>query len=914
MESAARKRRSAAPRFNKRRSVKPPDEMVIPWARESIGIFLVALGVFLAFALFSYARMQQITLSAASLSPLDGNNESILVSDPTVPENSMGKVGAVVAEVLMSLLGWCSFVFVLWAFLLARRVWVGALPPESRSFFGTLGVLLGSVSMVSAAATFVTVLIGHNGGGKVGAKLAYALVEYVNEPGALLVSFVVFVVSLGLSTGIGTTKLLIMFRFIGKGIKALIIDAWFLMKEAGRVVSRVSLWMVQNMLLGLLALSKRIGGIGVGPVRMLLTRVRGVSLELAGEDVRYVQDHVKPKRQRREQAAVDGMLARGSEKTHREKQAIDVDEDEEFPEFSEDDREIKVSRHQLPHVKKRHARLTRHMLKLRKKRTGHGEVPATNSGKKEECYESPPLDLLVAGEVSVVRGPQDDELIRNSRKLEKTLNDFRIGGKITEVQPGPIITLYHFEPAAGMKVQKVVALADDIALALKVASVRVYAPVPGKGTVGIEVPNSEREVVRLRDLLASNEFQNAESPLTLAVGKDTFGEPYVGDLSRMPHLLIAGATGTGKSVCINAIILSLLYRNDPSSLRLILIDPKMLELSVYEHIPHLKAPVVTNPKRARSVLWWAVEEMDRRYELMKAIGVRNLASYNRAVTSGEARDKVTGGGGNRQDKVIELAEEDIVATGSLNEVANGSARDQVILPQLELSGLEQPLPRIVIVVDELADLMLTVGREIEELLTRLAQKARASGIHLILATQRPSVNVITGLIKANFPSRISFQVASRIDARTVLDVSGADKLLGHGDMLFLAPGAGRVKRLHGAFVSDKEVHDVVEWIKRQGPPDYDRDIETMIKRLEEQEQGGGSGLEYESEYDPLYDQATRLVVEKGLASTSMIQRAFRIGYNRAARILETMEREGLVGPPDGAKPRAVLIPNREEFG
>lgn len=911
MESAARKRRSAAPRFNQRRSAaKPPEEAAIPWARESIGIFLAALGIFLAFALFSYARMQQGAVGP--LSQLGANQDSVFGSDTPIPENSMGKIGAVVAEVLMSLLGWCSFVFVLWAFLLARRVWVGALPPESSSFLGTIGVLIGSVSMVSAAAAFVTVLIGHNGGGKVGAKLAYALVEYVNEPGALLVSFVLFVVSLGLSTGIGTTKLLIMCRFIGRGMKTLVIDAWFLMKEVGRVISRVGLWLVQNVLLGLLALSKRIGGIGIGPVRMLLTRVHGVSLELAGEDVRYLQNEEKPKRQRRDKTRLD--VGENEERPRREKKTLEVDEDEdEISDFSEEDREIKVSRHQLPHVKKRHARLTRHMLKLRKKRAGQGEVLATKVGKKES-YEPPPLDLLVAGEVSVVRGPQDDELIRNSRKLEKTLNDFRIGGKITEVQPGPIITLYHFEPAAGVKVQRVVALADDIALALKVASVRVYAPVPGKGTVGIEVPNSEREVVRLRDLLASNEFQNAESPLTLAVGKDTFGEPYVGDLSRMPHLLIAGATGTGKSVCINAIILSLLYRNDPSSLRLILIDPKMLELSVYEHIPHLKAPVVTNPKRARSVLWWAVEEMDRRYELMKAIGVRNLASYNRAVTSGEARDKVLAAAGNRQDKVIELAEEDIVATGSLNEMANGSAREQVILPQRELSGLEQPLPRIVIVVDELADLMLTVGREIEELLTRLAQKARASGIHLILATQRPSVNVITGLIKANFPSRISFQVASRIDARTVLDCSGADKLLGHGDMLFLAPGSGRVKRLHGAFVSDKEVHDVVEWIKRQSPPDYDREIETMIKRLEEQEQGGGPGFEYENEYDPLYDQATRLVVEKGLASTSMIQRAFRIGYNRAARILETMEREGLVGPPDGAKPRSVLVPNREEFG
>ena len=445
--------------------------------------------------------------------------------------------------------------------------------------------------------------------------------------------------------------------------------------------------------------------------------------------------------------------------------------------------------------------------------------------------------------------------------------------------------------------QRIVSLADDLALALKVAAVRVYAPVPGKGTVGIEVPNSQREIVMLRDILDSEEYEKCEGELKLALAKSTFGEPYVTDLARMPHLLIAGATGTGKSVCINSILLSLLTAHTPDELRLILIDPKMLELSMYENIPHLKAPVVTNPKRARGVLWWAVEEMERRYLHMKDLGVRNLASYNLALAGKKVEADAESDVQSDSAEVIELGERNIIAAPEERSTLGAKRSSEKIK--------HEHMPAIVIVVDELADLMLTVGREIEELITRLAQKARAAGIHLILATQRPSVNVITGLIKANFSARISFQVASRIDARTVLDTSGAEKLLGRGDMLFLPPGTGRIRRLHAPFVSDKEVQDVVAWIRRQGGPQYDAAIEEMIKRLEERENTEGGGDGGDSEYDDLYDQAVNLVIEKGQASTSMVQRYFRIGYNRAARILETMEREGLVGPADGAKPRQV---------
>ena len=520
-------------------------------------------------------------------------------------------------------------------------------------------------------------------------------------------------------------------------------------------------------------------------------------------------------------------------------------------------------------------------------------------GPKRSTYKLPSLDLLVSPAKSEKITPERDELMQNCRLLEKTLSDFKVSGQIVEVQPGPIITLYQFEPAAGVKVQKIITLADDLALSLKVPSVRVYAPVPGKGTVGIEVPNAHREVVRIRELVESPDFNLETKQLPMALGKDTFGDPFIADLTKMPHLLIAGATGTGKSVCINALLISLLYGQSPEDLNLILIDPKMLELSIYEGIPHLKSPVITEPKRAKGVLWWAVQEMERRYALMKDLGVRSLASYN----------SLAAGNKNDEPDFVELDEAQVVTETDASGVPSAIISAEEIQPVGPKKRLE-PLPRIVIVVDELADLMLTVGKDIEELLTRLAQKARAAGIHLILATQRPSVNVITGLIKANFPTRISFQVASKIDARTILDTSGSEKLLGRGDLLYLSPGVGRLLRLHGSFLSDQEVNDVVAEIKSQGGPRYDDQIQQIIDTIENSA-GGAGGDAMEEEYDALYDQAVAFVIEKGQASTSMVQRAFRIGYNRAARIIDTMEREGLVGPSDGAKPREVIGGQRE---
>ncbi|MBI2358521.1 MAG: DNA translocase FtsK 4TM domain-containing protein [Deltaproteobacteria bacterium] len=462
--------------------------------------------------------------------------------------------------------------------------------------------------------------------------------------------------------------------------------------------------------------------------------------------------------------------------------------------------------------------------------------------------------------------------------LQKKLADLGVDGQVKSVHPGPVITMFKFEPAAGVKVRRIITLADDLAMALRALNVRILAPIPGESVVGIEIPNPRREKVFLQQVIGSEDFQNAESKLTLALGKTISGLPYLADLARMPHLLVAGATGTGKSVSINAMILSMLYKATPKDVQFIMIDPKMLELTVYEEIPHLLVPVVTDPKKAAAALFWAMDEMDRRYRLMRDKGARNIDHYNRRILERKMPDK----GG-----VIDL--KDPEETGESDKMT-GHAEEQS-------PPVHEHLPRIVIVVDELADMMMSVGRDIEEYITRLAQKARAAGIHMILATQRPSVDVITGLIKANFPARISFQVTSRVDSRTILDSIGAERLLGNGDMLFLPPGTARITRVHGAYVSDQEVREVAEFIRQQAKPRYRPEVFEAKKEIE-----AANG---DDDYDEMYDQAVAIVAEEQQASISMIQRRLRVGYNRAARMIEQMERDGVVGPSDGAKPREV---------
>ena len=464
-------------------------------------------------------------------------------------------------------------------------------------------------------------------------------------------------------------------------------------------------------------------------------------------------------------------------------------------------------------------------------------------------FQLPPLSLLDAeGQAH----PKVDEgaLKANSKLLEKKLLDYGVNGHVTEIHPGPVITMYEFEPAPGVKVHKVVNLSDDLSLSMGGRSVRIVPRLAGKAAIGIEIPNMNREMVYLKDVLSHESFRRSESHLSLGIGKDTKGIPLATNLAKMPHLLIAGATGTGKSVALNTMILSMLYKSTPKDVRFILVDLKMLELSIYGGIPHLLLPVVTQPKKAAMALRWAVEEMERRYEVLAEKKTRGIISYNKMVEAGER------------------------------------------------------LPYIVIVIDELSDLMMATSYDVEKYITRLAQMARAAGIHLILATQRPSVDVLTGLIKANFPARISFKVTSKHDSRTILDAIGAEHLLGSGDMLMMsAGGVSRTQRIHGAYVTETEIHRIVEFIKNQGQPVYDESI------LQAPEDEGEEGwVDNEDGYDELYDQAVSLVTETRQASISMVQRRLRIGYNRAARMIEKMEREGIVGPADGGRGREVLAP------
>ncbi|MBI4826761.1 MAG: DNA translocase FtsK 4TM domain-containing protein [Nitrospirae bacterium] len=473
-------------------------------------------------------------------------------------------------------------------------------------------------------------------------------------------------------------------------------------------------------------------------------------------------------------------------------------------------------------------------------------------------YELPTLELLNDPPPSKSK-PSKEELLEISELLEKKLLDFSVEGRVTYVSPGPIVTMFEFQPAPGIKINKVVSLTDDLAMAFKANSLRI-SPIPGKSTLGIEVPNKDSEDVFLQDILASDTFRKAHSKLTMVLGKDIFGNPVVADLAKMPHLLVAGATGSGKSVGINAMILSLLYRATPADVKMLMIDPKMLELSAYQDIPHLLMPVVTNSKEASAALRKVVFEMERRYRLLAESGSRNIEAYNAKLKGGALPQ-------------------------SISATEKGDVR-------------REPLPYIIVLIDELSDLMLVSAHEVEDSIARLAQMARASGIHLILATQRPSVDVITGVIKANFPSRIAFHVSSKLDSRIILDTYGADQLLGKGDMLYMSPGK-KVARVHGAYVSEEEVRNVVNFIKAQGNPDY-----TVFKELTAEPEKESNLLE---EQDELYKEAKDLVLSTGQASISYIQRRMKIGYNRAARIMEMMEEEGIVGPAgEAGKSREVF--------
>jgi S-DNA-T family DNA segregation ATPase FtsK/SpoIIIE len=509
-----------------------------------------------------------------------------------------------------------------------------------------------------------------------------------------------------------------------------------------------------------------------------------------------------------------------------------------------------------------------------------------------DAFEMPSLFFLSEPK-SVARDPSlsKDALAQNARMLEGVLEDFGVKGEIIHVRPGPVVTLYELEPAPGIKSSRVIGLADDIARSMSAIACRV-AVVPGRNAIGIELPNAKRETVYLREILASKDFEETKSKLALALGKTINGEAVVVDIAKMPHVLVAGTTGSGKSVAINTMILSLLYRMTPQDCRLIMIDPKMLELSVYDGIPHLLTPVVTDPKKAVVALKWTVREMEDRYRKMSKVGVRNIDGFNQRVSQAEKK-------GERITRTVQ--------TGFDRETGEAIYETE----EMDLA----PLPYIVVIIDEMADLMMVAGKDIEGAVQRLAQMARAAGIHVIMATQRPSVDVITGTIKANFPTRISFQVTSKIDSRTILGEQGAEQLLGMGDMLYMA-GGGRIQRVHGPFVSDGEVEKVVSHLKLQGAPEY---LDAITEDHDDEEEAGsrgggasgGGGGNLDDSDDP-YDQAVAVVLRDGKASTSYIQRRLGIGYNRAASIIERMEREGIVGPANHAGKREILVPTEED--
>jgi len=517
-----------------------------------------------------------------------------------------------------------------------------------------------------------------------------------------------------------------------------------------------------------------------------------------------------------------------------------------------------------------------------------------------DAYQLPDAAELLSEPTGALSRVTEDELKAQSEILAKALLSFGIEGKVTEVRPGPVVTMFEFEPAPGTKVARIVNLADDLALAMKAISLRIVAPLPGKSVVGIEVPNPYRETVSMREVVTSDAFSRARSKLTLALGKDIFGAPVTADLKTMPHLLVAGATGAGKSVSLNTMLLSLLFSARPDEVKLLLIDPKMLEFQTYDGIPHLLRPVITDPKSAARGLSWVVQEMERRYKLLAEAGVRNVDAYNRKVAGAQGLLN-EGEAGVKPDQaelpIQFLSEEERLAAGesAIPEGSPGSFAPPPTPPE--------PLPYIVVMIDELADLMMVAPKDVEDKIARLAQMARASGIHLVLATQRPSVDVLTGLIKANFPARIAFQVSSKTDSRTILDANGAEALLGRGDMLYLASGTGRLIRLHGSFVSDDDVRRVVEFVKEQALPSYNQELQSLKQEEAKEEEA----------QDEVYEQAKELVLSTGQASASLIQRRLRVGYPRAARMIEQMEVDGLVGAA-GRDGRREVIGRRGPVG
>ncbi|MFC5694619.1 DNA translocase FtsK [Pseudomonas sp. GCM10022186] len=739
-------------------------------------------------------------------------------------QNSAGRLGAWFADILFMALGYFAYIFPLLLAIKTLQVFRHRHEPIDWSGWLFSWRLIGLVFLVLSGAALADIHFqDHAGlpasaGGALGESLSHLAVNALNVQGSTLLFFALFLFGLTVFTDLSWFKVM---DLTGK----ITLDLFELIQNA------VNRWWSARL-----------------ERKQLVAKLREVDVRVNEVAAPVVPD-------RREQAKVKERLIEREESlakhmTEREKRPAPVIAAPPPPKPAESSKRVQKEK----------------------------QAPLFIDTAVEGTL--PPISILdVAEKKQKSFSPESLEAM--SRLLEIKLKEFGVEVLVESVHPGPVITRFEIQPAAGVKVSRISNLAKDLARSLAVISVRVVEVIPGKTTVGIEIPNEDRQIVRFSEVLSSSEYDEAKSPVTLALGHDIGGKPIITDLAKMPHLLVAGTTGSGKSVGVNAMILSILFKSTPEQARMIMIDPKMLELSIYEGIPHLLCPVVTDMKEAANALRWSVAEMERRYKLMAAMGVRNLAGFNRKVKDAE--------------------EAGTPLTDPLYR--RESMEDE--------APLLKTLPTIVVVVDEFADMMMIVGKKVEELIARIAQKARAAGIHLILATQRPSVDVITGLIKANIPTRMAFQVSSKIDSRTILDQGGAEQLLGHGDMLYLPPGTGLPIRVHGAFVSDDEVHRVVEAWKLRGAPDYIEDILAGVEEGGGGFSGGGEGGEgggEGSEDDPLYDEAVRFVVESRRASISAVQRKLKIGYNRAARMIEAMEMAGVVSPMNGNGSREVIAP------
>jgi len=790
----------------------------------------------LGLALIAFSLLASLALATYSATDPIGRLEEV--------QNGAGPVGATLAGALMHLFGGGAFVLVAGAAFLGGRLLMSLGLPRLVSRFW-----LGMLALIPTAAVLPPLLF----------ELAPGRIPWI-EPGWLGTEWA------RLQTLLfgGAGALILTSLLLAVGILSLTgISAGAIVGVLGRAGSRLlegTIWAADEFIP---LLDRTISAAGRG-LEMLR---EGVVREVA-----------------RGRESVTALLVRREQRARRARTlerrgGPELSFEEELRQAEESDEPIAVLQEEpepaaVPAVRKLRANeepdIVDHDEQRRKKRKPEQEAFRFNEGGPSGPFRLPDVSIFSAtpeGERSYDR----DSLLMNSKILEKKLADFGVQGRVVRVHPGPVITMYEYEPAPGIKVNRIVGLTDDLTMALRAISIRIIAPLPGKSVVGIEVPNPRRETVYLRELLESESYRKSRGVLTVAMGKDIFGNSVTSDLAKMPHLLVAGSTGTGKSVFLNAFLCSLLCRATPNELKLLMVDPKMLELSIYDGIPHLIADVVTSPKRAAAALQGIVRKMEERYQMMSATGVRNIDQFNekarKCIAAGEESFHLKPRPGQTEGDEIEW----------------------------------QELPFIVVVIDELADLMMSSAKEVEESLQRLAQMARASGIHLVLATQRPSVDVLTGVIKANFPARVSFQVSSGIDSRTILDQKGADDLLGMGDMLFLPPGTAVLQRIHGPFVTETEVHNLVAFLKGQGRPVFDEDLVKADIEAEKVESRG-------DEVDEMFDQAVSIVAETRNASISYVQRRLKIGYNRAARIIEQMEQDGMIGPQIGAKGREVYLP------